>query len=106
MTSEDRGDRRRSKKGEMTMSTMIQIAALAAVAIVIAAPAVAGQRTKPNVHSGFAGAFASSIDPVGADVSPVQRAANNKLNGVSLSARCPYLGIDLDLPSRCWGHRL
>jgi hypothetical protein len=86
------------------MSTKIQIAALAVAAIVIAAPAVAGQRIKSTLRSGFAGAFASST--VGAHANPVQRAANNKLNAVSLPARCPGLGIDLDLPTRCWGHGL
>jgi hypothetical protein len=97
--------KRRSEKREIIMSTTIQIAALATAAIVIAAPAVAGQRIKFTLHSGLAGAFASSIDPVGAHVNAVQRAANNKLNAVSLP-RCPGFGIDLDLPSRCWDHGL
>jgi hypothetical protein len=55
--------RRRIKKGEMIMSTKSQIATLAAVAIVIAVPAFAGQRVKPTLHSAFAGAFASSDNP-------------------------------------------
>jgi hypothetical protein len=86
------------------MST--KIAALAAVAIVIAAPALASQRVKPTVHSAFAGAFASSVNPGGADVNPVQRPANNSRNGVSLPAPCANFGINLDLPTRCWGHGL
>jgi hypothetical protein len=90
----------------MIMSTKSQIAALAAVAIVIGAPAFAGQRLKPTLHSAFAGAFASSVNPGGAHVNPVQGPANNKLNGVSLPARCLDFGIDLDLPTRCWGHGL
>jgi hypothetical protein len=88
------------------MSTKSQIAALAAVAIVIAAPAFAGQRVKPTLHSAFAGAFASSVNPGGAHVNPVQRPANNNLNPVSLHSHCPNLSIDLDLPTRCWGHGL
>ena len=86
------------------MSTKSQIAALAAVAIVIAAPAFAGQRLKPT--RGFAGAFASSDDPSGTHVNPVQRPANNNLNGVASPAHCLDFGIDLDLPTRCWGHGL
>jgi hypothetical protein len=88
------------------MSTKSQIAALAAVAIVIAAPAFAGQRVKPILHSAFAGAFASSVNPGGAHVNLVQRPANNNLNRVSLPAHCLDFGIDLDLPTRCWGHGL
>jgi hypothetical protein len=88
------------------MSTKSQIAALAAVAIVIGAPAFAGQRVNPTLHSAFAGAFASSVNPGGAHVNPVQRPANNNLKGVSLPARCPDFGIDLDLPTRCWGDSL
>ena len=88
------------------MSKMSQIAALAAVAIVIGAPAFAGQRVKPTLHSAFAGAFASSANPGGAHVNPIQRSANNNLNGVSLPARCLDFGINLDLPTRCWGHGL
>jgi hypothetical protein len=88
------------------MSTKSRIAALAAVAIVIAAPAVASQRVKPTVHSAFAGAFASSVNPGGVDVNSVQRLANNNRNGVSLPAPCPDFGINLDLPTRCWGHGL
>ena len=88
------------------MSKMSRIAALAAVTIVIAAPAVASQRVKPSVHSAFAGAFASSVNFGGADVKPVQRAASNNRNGVSLPAACPDFGINLDLPTRCWGRGL
>jgi hypothetical protein len=88
------------------MSKMSQIAALAAVASVIAAPAFASQRVKPAVHSAFAGAFASSVNPGGADVNPVQRAASNNRNGVSLPPPCPDFGINLDLPTRCWGRGL
>jgi hypothetical protein len=86
------------------MSTTSQIAALAAVTIVIAAPAFAGQRAKPTLRSAVAGAFASSVNPGGAHVNPVQRRAN--LNPVSLPAPCPGFGIDLDVPTRCWGHSL
>jgi hypothetical protein len=93
-------------QGEMIMSTKSQIAALAAVALVIAAPAFAGQQLKPTLHSAFAGAFASSVDPGGTDVNPVQRPANNNLNGIALPAHCRDFGIDLDLPTRCWGHGL
>jgi hypothetical protein len=67
------------KREEMIMSTKSQIAALAAVAIVIAAPAFAGQRVKPTQHSAFAGAFGSSVNPVSAHVTPVQP-TNNNLN--------------------------
>jgi hypothetical protein len=83
--------------------SMSRIAALAAVAIVIAAPAFASQRVKPSVHSAFAGAFASSVNFGGVDVRPVQRAASNNRNGVST---CPDFGINLDLPTRCWGRGL
>ena len=88
------------------MSKMSQIAALAAVAIVIAARAFASQRVKPTLHSAFAGAFASSVNFRAADVKPVQRAASNNRNGVSLPAACPDVGINLDLPTRCWGRGL
>jgi hypothetical protein len=88
------------------MSTKNQIAALAAVAIVIAAPAFASQRVKPTVHTALAGAFASSVNPGGADVNPVRRAASNNRTGVSLPAACPDFGINLDLPTRCWGRGL
>jgi hypothetical protein len=64
----------------MVMSTKCKIAGLAAVAIVIAAPAFAGPRVKPTQHSAFAGAFASSVNPGGAHVDLVQRPANNNLN--------------------------
>jgi hypothetical protein len=64
----------------MVMSTTFKIAGLAALAIVIAAPAFAGQRVKPTQHSAFAGAFASSVNPVGAHVNAVQRPANNNLS--------------------------
>jgi hypothetical protein len=64
----------------MVMSTNCKIAALAALAIVIAAPALAGQRVKPTQHSAFAGAFASTINPAGAHANLIQRPANNNLN--------------------------
>jgi hypothetical protein len=95
-----------AEKGEMIMSTKSKIAALAAVAIVIAAPAFAGQRDKPTQHSAFAGAFASSGNPGSAPVDPVQRPANNNLNADYIPARCPDFGISLDLPTRCWGRGL
>jgi hypothetical protein len=88
------------------MFTTSQIAALAAVAIVIAAPAFAGQRAKPTLHRAVAGAFASSVNPGGAYVNPVQRRANNNLNPDSVPAPCLDFGIDLDVPTRCWGHSL
>jgi hypothetical protein len=93
-------------QGEMIMSTMGQIAALAAVAIVIAAPAFAGQRLKPTLHNAFAGAFASSVNAGGTHVNPVQRPASNNPGGVALPAHCPDFGIDLDRSTRCWGHGL
>jgi hypothetical protein len=52
-------------KGEMIMSTKSKMASLAALAIVIAAPAFAAQRGKPTQQSAFAGAFASSVNPGG-----------------------------------------
>jgi hypothetical protein len=64
----------------MVMSTKFKIAGLAAVAIVIAAPAFAGQRVKPTHHSAFAGAFASAVNPRGAHVNLIQRPANKNLN--------------------------
>jgi hypothetical protein len=64
----------------MVMSTKFKIAGLAVMAIVIAAPAFAGQRVKPTQHSAFAGAFASAVNPTGARVNPIQRPANNNLN--------------------------
>jgi hypothetical protein len=88
------------------MSTKCKIAGLAAVAIVIAAPAFAGQRVKPTQHSAFAGAFASSVNPGGAHVDLVQRLANNNLNADYIPAACRDFGISLDLPTRCWGHGL
>ena len=88
------------------MSTTSQIVALAAVAIVIAAPAFADQRAKPTLHRAVAGAFASSVNTEGAHVNPVQRRANNNLNPVSLPGPCLDFGIDLDVPTRCWGHSL
>ena len=88
------------------MFTTSQIAALAAAAIVIAAPAFAGQRAKPTLHRAVAGAFASSVNPGGAYVNPVQRSANNNLNPDSVPAPCLDFGIDLDVPTRCWGHSL
>jgi hypothetical protein len=68
------------KKEKMIMSAKCKLACLAALAIVIAAPAFAGQRVKPTQHSAFAGAFGSSVNPVSAHVTPVQRPANNNLN--------------------------
>ena len=62
------------------MSTKCKIAGLAALAIVIAAPAFAGQRVKPTQHSAFAGAFASAVNPTGEHVNPIQRPASNNLN--------------------------
>jgi hypothetical protein len=88
------------------MSTTSPIAALAAVAIVIAAPAFADQRAKPTPHRAVAGAFASSVNTEGAHVNPVQRRANNNLNPVSLLRPCLDFGIDLDAPTRCWGRSL
>jgi hypothetical protein len=95
-----------AEKGEMIMPTKSKIAALTAVAIVIAAPAFAGQRVKPTQHSAFDGAFASSANPGGAHVDPVQRPANNNLKADYIPARCPDFGISLDLPTRCWGRGL
>jgi hypothetical protein len=83
-----------------------EIAGLAAVAIVMAAPAFAGQRVKPTQHSAFAGAFASSVNPGGAHVDPVQRPANNNLNADYIPSPCRDFGISLDLPTRCWGRGL
>jgi hypothetical protein len=83
------------------MSTKCKIAGLAAVAIVMAAPAFAGQRVKPTRHSAFAGAFASSVSPGGAHVDSVQRPANNNLNADFILAPCRNFGISLDLPTRC-----
>jgi hypothetical protein len=39
-----------------------------------------GQRVKPTQRRAFAGAFAFSVNPVGAQVNPGQRPANNNLN--------------------------
>jgi hypothetical protein len=47
------------------MSTKSKIACLAALAIVIAAPAFAGQRPNLTQYRTFAGAFASSVNPQG-----------------------------------------
>jgi len=95
-----------AEKGEMIMFTKSKIAALAGVAIVIAAPAFAGQRVKSTHHSAFAGVFASSANPGGAHANRVQRPANNNLNADYVTAPCPGFGISLDLPTRCWGHGL
>jgi hypothetical protein len=62
------------------MSTKFKIAGLAAAAIVIAAPAFAGQRVKPTQRSAFAGAFASAVNPTRAHVKLIQRPANSNLN--------------------------
>lgn len=62
------------------MSTKCKIAGLAALAIVIAVPAFAGQRVKPTQHNAFAGAFASAVNPTAEHVNPIQRPANNNLN--------------------------
>jgi hypothetical protein len=95
-----------AEKREMIMSTKCKLAGLVALAIVIAAPAFAGQRVKPTQHSAFAGAFASSVNPGGAHVDPVQRPANNNLKAAYIPAPCPDFGISLDLPTRCWGRGL
>ena len=83
-----------------------KIAVLAAVAIVIGAPAFTGQQVKTTQHSAFAGAFASSANPEGAHTNRVQRPASNDLNADYIPGPCPGFGISLDLPTRCWGRGL
>ena len=88
------------------MSTKCKIVGLVALAIVIAAPAFAGERVKPTHRGAFGGAFASSANPGGAHAKRVQRPANNDLNADYKPAPCPGFGISLDLPTRCWGRGL
>jgi hypothetical protein len=95
-----------AEKEEMIMSTKSKMPSLAALAIVIATPAFAGQRTQPTKHESQAGEFAFSVDPAGAQLNLVRRPTNNNLNGDYKPALCLDIGISLDLPTRCWGHGL
>jgi hypothetical protein len=95
-----------AEKEEMVMSTKSKMPSLVALAIVIATPAFASQRTQPTKHESRAGEFAFSVDPAAAQLNPVRRPTNNNLNGDYKPALCLDIGISLDLPTRCWGHGL
>jgi hypothetical protein len=97
---------RHRKKGKMTMSTKSKIPSLVALAIVLATPAVAGQRTQPTKHESPAGELAFSVDAAGAQLNLIRRPVKNNLNGDYKPAVCLDIGISLDLPTRCWGDRL
>jgi hypothetical protein len=88
------------------MSTKSKILSLVALAIVIATPAFAGQRTESTKHESRARDFASSVDPAGAQLNLVRRPTNNSLNGDYKPALCLDIGISLDVPTRCWGRGL
>jgi hypothetical protein len=70
-----------AQKEEMIMSTRSKMASLVALAIVIATPAFAGQRTQPTKYESRAGEFGFSVDPAGAQLNLVRRPTNNNLNG-------------------------
>jgi hypothetical protein len=95
-----------AEKEEMIMSTKSKMPSLVALAIVIAAPAFAGQRTQPTKHEARAGEFAFSVDAAGTQLNLVRKPADNNLNGDYKPALCLDIGISLDLPTRCWGHGL
>jgi hypothetical protein len=95
-----------AEKEEMIMSTKSKMPSLVALAIVIATPAFAGQRTQPTKHESSAGELAFSVDPAGAQLNLVRPPTKNNLNGDHKPAVCLDIGISLDLPTRCWGHGL
>jgi len=90
----------------MIMSTKCKMPSLVALAIVIATPAFAGQRTQPNKYESATGELAFPVDPAGALLNLVPRPTKNNLNGDYKPAVCLEIGISLDLPPRCWGDGL
>jgi hypothetical protein len=90
----------------MIMSTKSKIPFLLALAIVITTPAFARQQTQPTKHESPAGELASFVDPAGAQLQLVRGPTKNDLNGNPKLAVCLDIGINLDLPTRCWGHGL
>jgi hypothetical protein len=90
----------------MIMSTKSKIAFLVALAVVITTPAFARQQTQPTKHESPAGELASSVDPAEAQLQLVRGPTKNNLNGNSKPAVCLDIGVNLDLPTRCWGHGL
>jgi hypothetical protein len=84
------------------MSTKSKLPFLVALAIVTT-PAFARQQTQPTKHESPAGEIASSVDPAGAQLQLVRGPTKNNLNGLAV---CLDIGINLDLPTRCWGHGL
>jgi hypothetical protein len=88
------------------MSTKSKIPFLLALAIVITTPAFARQQTQPTKHESPAGELASFVDPAGARLQLVRGLTKNYLNGNPKLAVCLDIGINLDLPTRCWGHGL
>jgi hypothetical protein len=88
------------------MSTKSKIPFLVALAIVITPPAFARQQTQPTKHESPAGELASSVDPAGTHLQLVRGLTKNNLNGNYRLAVCLDIGINLDQPTRCWGHSL
>jgi hypothetical protein len=88
------------------MSTKRKIPFLLALTIVITTHAFAHQQTQPTEHESPVGELASSVDPAGAQLQLVRGPTKNNLNGNYKLAVCLDIGINLDLPTRCWGNGL
>jgi hypothetical protein len=88
------------------MSTKRKIPFLVALPIVITTHAFAHQQAQPTKHESPVGELASSVDPAGAQLQLVRGSTKNNLNGNYKLAVCLDIGINLDLPTRCWGNGL
>jgi len=88
------------------MSTKSKTPFLVALAIVITTPALARQQAQPTKQESPASELWSSVDPAGAHLQLLRGPTKNNLNGNYKLAVCLDIGIDLDLPTRCWGHGL
>jgi hypothetical protein len=98
--------RRRGANWRMSMSSKSKIALAVALAIVVTTTAFARQQTQPTKRESPASELASSVDLAGAQIQLVRGLAKNNPNGNYKLAVCFDIGINLDLPTRCWGNGL